>query len=224
PSERRSVGFVFQDFALFPHLTVARNIAFGMSLRHAPAGKISERVSELLQRMRLDGLADRYPQQLSGGQKQRVAVARALATDPQILLFDESLSSLDAKLREELRLELKDLLGALRLTAMFVTHDPVEAMLLADRIFVLRDGSLLASGSPQDLYAAPPSKEVAETLGPAWLWPSEVLGDDAGETLLDLAGTRIRLPLAEPPRPGSYRLLLRSSSARIVEGDSPLRA
>lgn len=217
PPERRSVGYVFQDFALFPHLTVTENVAFGLRLRRTERTAVARKVEDLLSRMRLEGLGARYPHQLSGGQKQRVAVARSLATEPAMLLFDESLSSLDAKLRDELRLELRDLLRSLRLTALFVTHDPLEAMLLSDRMFVLEGGRLLAQGTPQALYASPPSREVAQTLGPAWFWPVRLLPGTAGNALIEVGDAQIALSLASPPPPGRYEMMLRPSSATVTD-------
>lgn len=175
PAEERQLGMVFQDYALWPHMTVARNIAFGMRLRHYSAQVIAERMQELLKLVNLSGLADRYPYQLSGGQQQRVALARALATEPRVILLDEPLSSLDTSLREVMSTELVQLFKRLKITTINVTHDQDEAMTMSDRIMVLRDGQMQQIGSPTELYLHPANVFVASFMGPANLLSGELL-------------------------------------------------
>jgi len=167
PVEERELGMVFQDFALWPHMTVARNIAFGLRLRRTPTREIDRRVHELLELVNLPGMSDRYPYQLSGGQQQRIAVARALATQPRLLLLDEPLSGLDAALRETMRTELVQLFKRLGITAINVTHDREEAMTMSDRIIVLRDGQVQQMGTPTELYTEPANAFVASFMGAA---------------------------------------------------------
>ncbi|HVB60371.1 MAG TPA: ABC transporter ATP-binding protein [Ktedonobacteraceae bacterium] len=167
PVEERELGMVFQDFALWPHMTVARNIAFGLRLRHTPIREINKRIQELLALVNLPAMGDRYPYQLSGGQQQRIAVARALATQPRLLLLDEPLSSLDAALREVMRTELVQLFKRLGITAINVTHDRDEAMTMSDRIIVLRDGQVQQMGTPTELYTEPANAFVASFMGAA---------------------------------------------------------
>jgi len=174
PVEERQLGMVFQDYALWPHMTVARNIAFGMRLRHDPAREIEKRVQELLELVNLPGMGNRYPYQLSGGQQQRVAMARALATRPRVLLLDEPLSSLDTSLRESMRTELVSIFKQLKITAINVTHDQDEAMSMSDRIMVLRDGQVQQVGTPAELYLHPTNVFVAAFMGPANLLSGEV--------------------------------------------------
>jgi len=158
---------VFQNYALFPHLTVAENIAFGLARRGLARGLIRSRVSEMVSMMRLEGLEDRLPQRLSGGQQQRVAVARALVINPTVLLLDEPFSNLDAKLRESTRVELRRIQHSLGLTSIFVTHDQQEAMAIADRIAVMDGGSVVQVGRSADIYERPASRFVAEFIGQA---------------------------------------------------------
>ena len=174
PVEERQLGMVFQDYALWPHMTVARNIAFGMRLRHNPARDIEKRVQELLELVSLPGMGNRYPNQLSGGQQQRVALARALATKPRVLLLDEPLSSLDTSLRETMRTELVQIFKQLKITTINVTHDQDEAMAMSDRIMVLRDGKVQQVGTPAELYMHPTNVFVASFMGPANLLSGEV--------------------------------------------------
>jgi putative spermidine/putrescine transport system ATP-binding protein len=162
----RNVGVVFQDYALFPHLTVAENIAFGLRERRAARAHIAARTREMLSLVRLEGLEHRHPAQLSGGQQQRVALARALAHPPRLLLMDEPFSALDASLREDLRAELRRIQRQLGITTVFITHDRQEAMALSDSIGVMRGGRILQRGTPRELYSRPGSREVAEFLGP----------------------------------------------------------
>jgi ABC-type Fe3+/spermidine/putrescine transport system ATPase subunit len=165
PPRKRNVGVVFQDYALFPHLSVAENIAFGLRERGASRAHIAARTAEMLLLVQLEGMAHRHPAQLSGGQQQRVALARALAHPPRLLLMDEPFSALDASLREGLRAELRRIQQQLGITTLFITHDRQEAMALSDSIGVMRGGRILQLGTPRDLYMRPNSREVAEFLG-----------------------------------------------------------
>ena len=161
----RNVGLLFQHYALFPHMTVRENIAYGLKHRGWPKDKIADRVTAMLRLVQLETLADRRPQQMSGGQQQRVALARVLATEPKLVLLDEPLSALDAKLREELRVELKQILAAVGSTTIVVTHDQDEAMSLADRIMVMNKGRIEQQGIPDDIYSRPASPFVATFIG-----------------------------------------------------------
>jgi putative spermidine/putrescine transport system ATP-binding protein len=163
--EKRGFGMVFQNYALFPHLTVFDNVGFGLSLQRRPADEIKQRVTEMLGLVRLSGYEERYPGQLSGGQQQRVAIARALVLHPRLMLFDEPLSNLDAKLRVEMRAEIKQLHTRLGLTSIYVTHDQAEALSLSDRIVVLREGMLMQVGTPQEIHDRPKNVFVADFMG-----------------------------------------------------------
>ena len=165
PIESRKVGMVFQSYALFPNMNVAQNIAYGLRIRGDNRAAIDQRVDELLELVQLEGFATRRVDELSGGQKQRVALARAVAINPSVLLLDEPLTALDAKLRETLRLELKRLLSTLAVTSVFVTHDQAEAMALGDRIAVFSKGRIEQIGSAEDIYARPASEFVAQFVG-----------------------------------------------------------
>jgi putative spermidine/putrescine transport system ATP-binding protein len=174
PSHRRNLGIVFQNYALFPHLTVFENIRFGLKMRSVSAALASQRIREVLQLVRLGDLADRFPQQLSGGQQQRVAIARALVIEPELLLLDEPLSNLDAKLRESMRIELLDLLKKLGVTTILVTHDQAEALALSDRIAVLNQGRLEQVGTPREIYEEPATSFVAGFVGESNVLPGKV--------------------------------------------------
>ncbi|HET6891611.1 MAG TPA: ABC transporter ATP-binding protein [Pyrinomonadaceae bacterium] len=163
--ERRGFGMVFQNYALFPHLNVFENVAFGLSARHKPKAEIAERVSSALELVQLPGYERRRVDELSGGQQQRVAIARAIAIEPALLLFDEPLSNLDVTLREETRSELRELVKRLDLTAVYVTHDQEEAFALCDRISVMMNGRILQTGQPRELYEHPAQILVARFLG-----------------------------------------------------------
>ncbi len=174
PPEKRRVGMVFQDYALFPHLTVAKNVAYG--LKGAFRGKKRDaRVAEVLSLVRLDGLEDRMPHELSGGQQQRVALARALAPEPAVVLLDEPFSNLDATLRAEMRSEMREILRAAGVTAVFVTHDQAEALSLADEVAVMFGGSIVQMASPEELYHRPATREVAAFVGEANFLPGHVV-------------------------------------------------
>ena len=191
PPHRRDVGLVFQSYALFPHMTVARNVAFGLEMRGMPRRDRNARVAEMLRLTRLEALADRLPRQLSGGQQQRVALARALAIKPRVLLLDEPLSNLDAALRAEVGREIRLLQRASGLTTVMVTHDQDEAMAMADRLVVMREGRVEQSGTQEDLYERPATPFVAGFIGRSTMVPG-MLGADgtfaAGGAALRLAG------------------------------------
>ncbi|MFM9140046.1 MAG: ABC transporter ATP-binding protein [Solirubrobacterales bacterium] len=165
PAERRGCGMVFQSYALWPHMTVAQNVAFGLEVRKVPADEARRRVGEALEMVRMDRYAERKPNQLSGGQQQRVALARAVVYGPDVLLLDEPLSNLDAKLRLEMRGEIRRIVDRMRVTAIYVTHDQKESLSLADRMVVLRDGRVEQVGGPRELYDRPANRFVAEFLG-----------------------------------------------------------
>jgi ABC-type Fe3+/spermidine/putrescine transport system ATPase subunit len=165
PPEARDIGIVFQNYALFPHMTVNENVAFGLDVRSVHKSDVARRVATILEKVQLAGLGGRYPHQLSGGQQQRTALARALVINPQVLLLDEPLANLDAKLREEMRFYIRHLQQEFGITTVYVTHDQAEAMVLADRIAVLRDGALQQLGRPEDLYQRPQTSWVADFIG-----------------------------------------------------------
>ncbi|MGX1741189.1 ABC transporter ATP-binding protein [Bosea sp. NPDC055353] len=165
PTYRRNMGVMFQSYALFPHMTIAENIAFGLKMRKVPKEDLARRVDTALAMVRLDGVAGRKPRELSGGQQQRVALARALVVEPDILLLDEPLSNLDAKLRDNMRNEIREIQQRLRMTTVFVTHDQTEAMAICDRIIVMNRGKLEQIGTPHEIYEAPATPMVADFVG-----------------------------------------------------------
>jgi multiple sugar transport system ATP-binding protein len=165
PPKERDVAMVFQNYALYPHMTVAANMAFSMKLRGAPQSEIDERVNRAATILGLSQLLGRYPRQLSGGQRQRVAMGRAIVRDPQVFLFDEPLSNLDAKLRVQMRTEIKELHQRLKTTTIYVTHDQIEAMTMADKIVVMHDGRVEQIGAPLELYDRPDNLFVAGFIG-----------------------------------------------------------
>jgi putative spermidine/putrescine transport system ATP-binding protein len=165
PIERRNVGMVFQSYALFPNMTVGENVAYGLKVRRMPDGEVRSRTREMLEMMQIPDLAGRRIDQLSGGQRQRVALARALAPRPRVLLLDEPLTALDARLRDTLRVEIDRLLRSLRITTVYVTHDQAEAMALGDRIVVMDHGRVAQTGTPRQVYEAPATRFVADFIG-----------------------------------------------------------
>lgn len=167
--DKRELGFVFQDFALWPHLTVFENVAFGLRARKQKE-QLNERVMQALETVQLAGFESRYPHQLSGGQQQRVAFARAIVVEPNCLLFDEPMSALDAVLRNEMRIELRNLVNQIGITAIFVTHDQVDAMSMSDEVIVLNEGFLQQKGTPEEIYNRPENEFVARFIGRSnWL-------------------------------------------------------
>lgn len=185
----RGIGFVFQNYALFKHMNVHDNIAFGLSVRKTPREEIQKSVTEMLSRMQLDGLEKRYPAQLSGGQRQRVALARALAPNPKLLLLDEPFGALDAKVRLELREWIRRLHKQHTITTVFVTHDQEEAMDLADRVIVLHRGKIEQIGSPEEIYDKPATEFVASFIGSINVLEGQIVGDSA-----QLGPLKVRTP------------------------------
>ena len=181
PPAKRNMGFVFQNYALFPHMTVAENVAFGLEMHKIGKAEIADRVKTALSRVRLAHLADRLPKQLSGGQQQRVALARALVIEPTVLLLDEPLSNLDAKLRQEMKTEIRLLQKSLALTTIFVTHDQDEALSVSDRLVVMSAGKVEQIGTPRDVFERPASAFVADFMGFTNLVPVKVEGHGRGQ-------------------------------------------
>jgi putative spermidine/putrescine transport system ATP-binding protein len=215
PIERRNVGMVFQSYALFPNMTVEGNVEYGLRVRGMPASDRNARVREMLAMMRIEPLARRRVDQLSGGQRQRVALARAIAPRPRVLLLDEPLTALDAKLREELRVEIDRLLRSLAITTVYVTHDQAEAMALGDRIAVMAHGRIAQIGTPQDIYFAPADAFVADFIGTM----NRVRGDAVDGKLVFPAGW---LPLADGQ--GSTDAMFRPEDLRLVDaGDAQFK-
>ncbi|MET3792817.1 ABC transporter ATP-binding protein [Aquamicrobium terrae] len=187
PPNTRDTAMVFQSYAVFPHLDVFENVAFGLRLRKLPKAEIEERVNRVLEQTGLSGYARRSPNQLSGGQQQRVALARCIVMEPKVLLFDEPLSNLDAKLREQMRVEIRELQQRVGITSIYVTHDQVEAMSISDEIVVMNAGVVEQLGTPHEIYARPASRFVADFIGKANFVPVKILSGDA----VDINGVRI---------------------------------
>lgn len=188
PPEKRQVNMVFQDYALFPHMTVRKNISFGLELKGMAKSEIQRRQDEIMEFLELDGFGDRYPGQLSGGQRQRVALARALAPDPALLLLDEPLGALDAKLRGQVQQELKSIQRRSDKTFFFVTHDQEEALTMSDRIVVMNKGRVEQDGTPEELYFHPATRFVAEFIGETNLLFGEMRGKDGDTVVMDWFG------------------------------------
>ena len=210
---------VFQSYALFPNMTVAGNIGFGLKVRKRPKAEIDRRVSELLALIHLEGRGDRYPYQLSGGQQQRVALARALAIEPQVLLLDEPLSALDAKIRIVLRKEIRAIQRQLGITTVYVTHDQEEALSLSDRVVVMSEGRIEQIGTPFEIYNFPATTFVASFVGTLNLVEAGVI--DAGAGRLSLDGQEIRTARAVTSAAAGGRVTLALRPEGISFGDGP---
>ena len=210
PPYRRNIGIFFQNYALFPHMTVFENVAFGLKLQKLPKNEIRERVEHMLALVKLTGMDKRYPRQLSGGQQQRVALARALVTRPSILLLDEPLSNLDAKLRVEMQVEIKRIQKELGITTIIVTHDHEEAVSLADRVIVMNAGHILQIGKPQEVFDRPASPFIADFMGFSTFLHGTAAGTEGEMRLI---------------RCGAHTLQVPAESAReLAEGDACILA
>jgi putative spermidine/putrescine transport system ATP-binding protein len=212
PIEKRNVGMVFQSYALFPNMTVEGNIEYGLKVRGMDAAARKARVREMLAMMRIEPLAHRRIDQLSGGQRQRVALARAIAPRPRVLLLDEPLTALDAKLREDLRLEIDRLLRSLNITTVYVTHDQAEAMALGDRIAVMAHGRIAQIGTPQDIYFSPADAFVADFIGTM----NRVRGDVTGERL-QFGGGWLPLGNGHAAAAGALDVMFRPEDMHLVD-------
>jgi spermidine/putrescine transport system ATP-binding protein len=198
PAFERNTNMVFQNYALFPHMTVAQNVAFGLEMKRAPRAEINQRVTESLEMVRLPRMEDRRPFQLSGGQQQRVALARALVNRPSVLLLDEPLGALDLKLRKEMQIELKDLQHRVGITFVYVTHDQEEALTMSNRIAVMHEGRVLQIGSPTEIYERPSCRFVADFIGEMNFLDGEIVGQENGEVVVKIRpGLEVRVPTGE---------------------------
>jgi spermidine/putrescine ABC transporter ATP-binding subunit len=218
PPYKRNIGMVFQNYALFPHMTVFENVAFGLKMRNVPKAQIKERVEQVLDLVQLSGMSQRYPRQLSGGQQQRVALARAIVIQPDVLLLDEPLSNLDAKLRESMQRELRELQQRLAITTIYVTHDQEEAMTMSDRIAVMAHGHIVQVGSPAEIYRRPSNRFVASFIGKANLVRGRLERLRGGWCFSVYCGIRIPLPEAAVGSgvSGDAELVIRPEALRIL--------
>ncbi|WP_312364191.1 ABC transporter ATP-binding protein [Ensifer sp.] len=215
PANERDVSMVFQSYALFPHMTSLDNVAYGLESSGMKKKEARDRAEEGLKLVGLGGLGQRLPAELSGGQQQRVAVARALVLEPQVLLLDEPLSNLDARLRRRVRTEIRELQQRLGFTAVYVTHDQDEALAVSDRIIVMKDGEIAQEGAPRDLYEAPASAFIADFMGEANVLPCEVTGSHAGLATIRVGGLEHRLP-SRNARPGPSKLAVRPNAVTLT--------
>ena len=218
PPKERDIAMVFQNYALYPHMTVADNMAFSMKLRKAPKEEIADRVGKAAAILGLEKLLDRYPRQLSGGQRQRVAMGRAIVRNPQVFLFDEPLSNLDAKLRVQMRVEIRRLQRQLGVTTVYVTHDQVEAMTMADRLVVMNGGEIEQVGTPIEIYRRPATRYVATFMGSP---PMNILGAEAVAGGVRIDGTVI--PVAGMTAGTAVEAGIRPEDLRIAEDGLPFR-
>ena len=214
PAEERNLGLVFQSYALWPHKTVFDNVAYGLKLRNVAKGETEAKVNDVLTQLGLGHLGKRFPHQLSGGQQQRVAIARALVYNPPVILLDEPLSNLDAKLREEARVFLRELIVRLGLSALMVTHDQAEAMAISDRILLLNNGKIEQEGTPQSMYETPDTLFTAEFMGSNNRLPAKVTGRSGGTVQLQVEGIDLR-GSARGVQSGEVQALIRVEEVKI---------
>lgn len=220
PPEKRDIGMVFQNYALFPHMTVRGNLAFGLEMRKVPKAEMDRRIDETLELVQLTAYADRYPRQLSGGQQQRVAIGRALVIEPRILLLDEPLANLDAKLREEMRVFIRDLQKRVGITTIYVTHDQAEAMTMSDRVVVMFGGRIAQQGRPGDIYDYPVSLAVAGFVGQVNLIEGRI---DAVEGEIARVGTPFgsaQVKAGSRQKGDAVTLVLRPEAIDILPADA----
>jgi putative spermidine/putrescine transport system ATP-binding protein len=219
PPNRRNVGMVFQSYALFPNMSVAGNIGFGLKVRKRSKADIDKRVGELLDLIHLEGRGDRYPWQLSGGQQQRVALARALAIEPQVLLLDEPLSALDAKIRIVLRKEIRSIQRQLGITTVYVTHDQEEALSLSDRVVVMSDGRIEQIGTPSEIYNFPSTAFVASFVGTLNLVNARVVDPGSGRLSIDGQEVRTSKAVTDAGAGAGVTLAVRPEGIALGEGE-----
>jgi iron(III) transport system ATP-binding protein len=221
PASERDVSMVFQSYALFPHMTVAENVAYGLRAAGVPKVRAAEQAADKLALVGLSGFESRLPSELSGGQQQRVAVARAIVLEPKVLLFDEPLSNLDARLRRHVRDEIRALQQSLSLSVVYVTHDQEEALAVSDRIIVMNTARIAQDGTPRELYEQPASRFIANFIGDANLLPVHITARDGDMAIVSLANTQLILPARGLPtgpadlavRPRALRLLRHAADA-----------
>jgi iron(III) transport system ATP-binding protein len=224
PAAERDVSMVFQSYALFPHMSVLENVRYGLAVKGMPRPQANERARAMLQQVGLDGYDGRLPSELSGGQQQRVAVARALVLEPLVLLFDEPLSNLDARLRRQMREEIRELQQRVELTVVYVTHDQAEAMAVSDRIVVMDRATIAQEGSPRELYEAPRDSFVASFMGDANRVRGVLANRDASHGVVRVAATTLTLPHRGLPA-GDVELSIRPESITLhPPGSAPLAA
>jgi spermidine/putrescine ABC transporter ATP-binding subunit len=224
PTYRREIGMMFQNYALFPHMTVAGNVAYGLKVRHVPKHEIGRRVGEALALVKLTGLEDRKPRQLSGGQQQRVALARALVINPTVLLLDEPFSALDKNLRGSMQVELREIQRKLGVTTIFVTHDQSEALSLSDRLAVMSEGHIRQLGTPQEIYRRPCDRFVASFVGDANVLRGRLDRVDGADVVVAVGAARVKVSPA--PLPGvaasaAVDLYVRPEHLRVTDSSEP---
>ncbi len=213
PPEKRDIGMVFQSYAVWPHMNVFDNVAYPLEIKHVPKDEIKTRVEEMLATVHLSQYADRLPSQLSGGQQQRIALARALVAKPRILLLDEPLSNLDAKLRETMRFEIRDITRERGIGVVYVTHDQTEAMAMSDRIFLINDGVIQQSGTPEEIYNNPVNPFVADFLGKVDFFPGA-----AAEGQITIPSWGVSIPSATERR-GAVIVAIRPENIRLSKSN-----
>ena len=215
---KRDTAMVFQSYALFPHYNVFDNVAYGLKLRKVPRAEIEKRVAAILELVELSGMESRMTNQLSGGQQQRVALARAMVVEPSVLLFDEPLSNLDAKLRVSMRTEIRRIQQTLGITAVYVTHDQAEAMAISDNIIVMNKGVVAQMGTPEEIYHHPKSEFVADFIGEVNFLTGEITQTDGGQCTLSIAGHPVQVPNPEGfPVGKSCKVVLRPEAGILAD-------
>ncbi|MBB5041066.1 ABC transporter ATP-binding protein [Shinella fusca] len=218
PANERDVSMVFQSYALFPHMSSLDNVAYGLESSGLSRKEAREKAEEGLALVGLAGMGGRLPAELSGGQQQRVAVARALVLEPQVLLLDEPLSNLDARLRRKVRTDIRELQQRLGFTAVYVTHDQDEALAVSDRIIVMKEGVIAQAGAPRELYEAPASSFIADFMGEANVVACEVLGVENGKARVRIAGVEHSVPAGNREKLGAASLAVRPGAVTLSEG------